>query len=136
MGLTSSTIKDIQQSIVPVSIIPSLVLGIVSFIAVFILAIVKYVLKIKHQEARWNYNSQGCRLGLDGQPVEEPISSHGKVVEINRCITKSSNTKLYGISFGGALIAGFIIGSTLYRIMFAIKNPKMATGLFAVNTLF
>lgn len=135
MGLTTSTIKDLQQSIVPVSIIPSLVLCIVSFVAVFILAI-KYVRTIKDKEARWNYNSQGCRLGLDGQPVEEYNRSRGGVVDINKCVTKSSNTKLYGISFGVALVVGFIIGSTLYRIMFAIKNPKMATGLFALNTLF
>lgn len=136
MGLTSSTIQNIQQSIVPVSIIPSLILGIVTFIAVFILAVVKYVQTTKAQETRWNYDSQGCRLGLDGQPVEEPIESGGKVVDINKCITKSSNTKLYGISLGVSVLVGFIIGSTLYRIMFAIKNPKMATGLFALNTIF
>ena len=97
------------------------------------------------QNNLYKYDSKGCQLDINDVPLNVPIYSTQRgrtdtIIGYNPCVTKTSSTVLYSISFIGASICAGIAGSMVFRTMFFMANPKLATGIYATgmasNALF
>lgn len=131
MGNTIKTVHDIgKESIVPVNILPSIVIGIIGFFILMYVLIAHIEPYITEMDKAKKYNSDGCEVDIDGNPIRTPIySKGGQITGYNECLRKSSPMLIYIFGTIFAIILSTAISSIIYRIQVSIYNPKAAAGI-------
>ncbi len=123
-----------KESINPVDIRPSVVMGFIVFLFVMYLTsiIESYIIT---QENEYKYDSRGCRLDFSGNRIKTPIIKNGVIIGHNECVRKTTSFTIYMIGFLFSIIIGVIAGSSIYKLHFMWANPKLSAGLYATDRL-
>lgn len=120
-----------KNAITPVSILPSIIVGII----VVVLGMIITVMIMLSNRRVGRYDANGCQIDVDGNVIKEPIykSQNGTptIIGYKSCVREPWAITGYAIGFVISLVIAFLIGKGVYTLMFYYKNPKIGAGLFA-----